>query len=142
MSSRLGALLCWSTLCFALALANANASESRIFYFALSCDGTQKTQNFQITGLAASTNRFIQAAELSTFGDANALEYAIVEAIGTSSNIPLLTLGQAHSHASNQFTGFYSVPTGGSGILNFTLSGACSATAPFVQGFLLISLFS
>jgi hypothetical protein len=142
MRSRLGALLCWSTLCFALALANANASESHIFYFAISCDGTQKTQNFQITGLAASTNRFIQGAEISTFEDANALQYAIVESVGTASNNTLVTLGQAHSHASNQFTGFYSVTTSASGILNFRVSGVCSTPAPFVQGFVTISLFS
>ena len=142
MWSRLGTLLCWSTLCFALALANANASESRIFYFALPCDGSQKTLDFQITGLAASTNRFIQGAEVSTFEDANALQYAIVEVLGTTINSPLVTLGQANSHASNQFTGFFGVMTTASGILNFTLSGACSATAPFVQGFLTISLFS
>ena len=143
MWSRLGALLCWSTLCFALALANANASESRIFYFALPCDGTQKTLDFQITGLAASTSRFIQGAELSTFEDANALLFAYVQVLGTAVNSPLVTLGQANSHASNQFTGFYSVTTTASGIINFALVGACSAaTAPFVQGFLLISLFS
>ena len=142
MSRCLRTLFCGLALCFGLSVTSANASESRIFYFALSCDGTQKTLNFQITGLAASTNRFIQGAEVSTFEDANALQYVIVEAVGTASNNPLLTLGQANSHASNQFTGFFGVTTSASGILNFTLSGACSATAPFVQGFLTISLFS
>lgn len=92
-----------SALCFGLAATAANASESRSSTFLFTCDGTNKTTNFTVSGLGNNTTRFVQSAEVALFENRGGLQYVIVRLNGDP-NKQLVTMGSADNSRSNQFT--------------------------------------
>src|SRR5262245_30200133 len=139
MRNRLLSVLCGSTLFMGLALTSANASESRLFTFAITCDGSAKLVTLNAGGLGASAARFVQSAEISIFDNPQALSYIVLEAL-TDVTKTLLTLGKGQTNNRGDFTGFYSIGNAG-GVIPFTLVGVCSGGGT-LQGLVTIGFFS
>ena len=139
MRNRLLSVLCWSALCLGFGLTSANASESRLFSFAISCDGSAKLVTLNAGGLGVASARFVQSAEVSIIDNPQALSFIVLEAL-TDVNKTLLTLGKGQTNSRGDFTGFYSVGVAG-GVMPFTLVGACTGGG-VLQGLVNIGFFS
>jgi len=139
MRNRLLSVLCGSALFMGLALTSANASESRLFTFAISCTGSAQLVTLNAGGLGAAATRFVQSAEISIFDNPAALSFIVLEAL-TDVNKTLLTLGKGQTNSRGDFTGFYSVGVAG-GVMPFTLVGACTGGG-VLQGLVNIGFFS
>ena len=139
MRNLLRSVLCGSALFMGLALTSANASESRLFTFAISCTGSAQLVTLNAGGLGAAASRFIQSAEISIFDNPAALTFIVLEAL-TDPNKTLITLGKGQINNRGDFTGFYSIPSA-EGIIPFTLFGACTGGGT-LQGLVTIGFFS
>jgi hypothetical protein len=106
MLTHLRTVLGISALCFGLAATAANASETRSSTFLFTCDGTNKTTSFTVSGLGNNTTRFVQSAEVALFENRGGLQYVIVR-LNADANKQLVTIAGTDNSRSNQFTGFY-----------------------------------
>lgn len=142
MWKHLRSAVCGSLLCAGLAVTSSTASETRATTFAIACDGQQKVINFTAPGLGAAATRFIQGAELSLFDKAPGitLQYVALAIAQGPTQGTLALLGVSDTRASNNFTGFFSVPNTG-GTIPFNIFGSCTGGGQ-VQGFAVVQFFS
>jgi len=139
MRNRLRSVLCWSALCLGFGLTSANASESRLFSFVFTCNGSLQLITLTATGLGMAANRFVQSAEIAIFDNPAALNFILLEGL-TDPTKTLIILGKGDTRGFRDFTGFYSIPTSG-GTMDFTLAGSCSGGG-ILQGLVDIGFFS
>ena len=125
MSNRLRIALGWSALWFALALAPANASESRVSSFTFACNGSSQVVNFNATALGNSVTRFVQGAEITLFQNPRGPGYVAMFINGDPNRV-LLTMPLSDNLASNQFEGFFQYLTSPTGNIMIELQGFCT----------------
>ena len=139
MLSRLTFIVGWLLLGVALAAIPANASESRGSTFFVTCDGTNKHVEFNASGLGASTNRFIQGAEILALDTRGSLLYVVVKA-QNDDKLLLLTTGPGKTHSRADLTSsLFRVLTDASGNAPIGADVVCSPGPPL--GLLVIIYF-
>ena len=143
MNGRLRTLLGISALCLGFAAGSAQAAESRTSNFLFACDGTNKHLTITVTGLGASTTRFIQSASIVLFQNNGGLQYILLAADGNPNKI-LLNMGLGQTNAQQVYiSSLFATTTNAAGEATFTIDGACTpGGANQIQGNVLITYFS
>ena len=139
MSNRLRIALGWSALWFGLALAPANASESRISFFTFLCNGQSQVVNFNASALGNSITRLVQGAEISLFQNPGGPGF-VAMFINADPNRAILTMPVSDNRAANQFTGFFPYLTSPTGNIVIEVQGFCTGGGT-LQGLATVSFF-
>ena len=111
----------------------AQAVETRVNSFSMTCDGTNKTVSFLATNLGASVNRFVVAASIAISAPRGGLSHLRLQVAGDPKKT-LLLMGFNQVSASTNSIGAYLTPTNASGNVSFQLAGACRGGGA-LQGF-------
>jgi hypothetical protein len=141
MRSRLRFILALSILGVAVAFMPAHASESRVVFVTIACDGTNKHIDFNASNLGVSVARFIQGGDVTVVGTPGALLYLVVRTLGDEKK-QVLTLGAGATHKRADLEGFVQVTTNASGQIPMTVDAACSPGAGALQALITVYFFS
>ena len=132
MRSRLTVVLGWSVLGLALAAMPAQAAETRVGVFTVSCDGTNKHLDFTATGLGISVARFVQSFEISVVDTRGALLYAVVRA-NNDEKKQMISAGTGLTRArADYISSLFRTDTDASGNVLFGAEVGCTPGAPIV----------
>lgn len=129
MWARLPVVLALSALGVALAAMPAGASESRVGFFAIACDGTNKYTQFNASGLGAKVNRFIQGSEVTVIDTRGALLRVVVTTQADETK-QLITMGPRSTTARADLQGFIQVTTNSLGQVPIAIEASCSPGGP------------
>ena len=132
-------ILCASALWLGLAGLPAQAAETRVKDFTLTCDSTIRNIVFTVTGFAASVTRLVQGAAVAVYRPQGGLKFLRLEAAGDPTKT-FLVMGLNEVSARVDLTGFIPVSTTASGNVAVQIIAACTGGGT-LQGTAVIYFF-
>jgi hypothetical protein len=126
MGNHLPRVACAALLGSTLGATVGQGAETRVQAFTLLCDGTARTTSFNLTGLGASVNRFIQASSFAVTEPRGGIKLLRLVAQGDATKVVLeLGAGQTGKHADVRNNSFIQTSTNASGQVPMQVIGIC-----------------